>query len=43
MRLLIDGMKPGAVYVARSKVQRMIQEEVGLLDAAEALPTEGEP
>jgi RNA polymerase sigma-70 factor (ECF subfamily) len=37
------GMQPGAVYVARSKVQRMIQEEVRLLDQVEALPTEGEP
>lgn len=26
------GMKPGAIYVARSKVQRMIQEEMAELD-----------
>lgn len=37
------GMQPGAVYVARSKVQRMIQETVRLLDQAEALPAENEP
>ena len=29
------GMKPGAVFVARSKVQKMLQEEVQRLDTAE--------
>jgi RNA polymerase sigma factor (sigma-70 family) len=32
------GMKPGAVYVARSKVQRMIQEEMAELDRDHAHP-----
>lgn len=36
------GMQPGAVYVARAKVQRMIQEELARLDRDE-LVTEAEP
>jgi RNA polymerase sigma-70 factor (ECF subfamily) len=31
------GMKPGAIYVARSKVQKMIQEEMAELDRDHAL------